>query len=386
MDDAAGEPRRSSRAEPSGSWIARWWRSVLAAVLAGGALAALTLIPLPYVVEAPGPTFNVLGSSGGTPMIQIGGERAADPPRAQGDGAGQLRMVTVTEYGGPGDRLNAVQLLRARLDRSRSILPYSEVYPGGATEEQVAQAGRAQMESSQSAAEVAALELLGYRVPATVTIEGTVPGSDAAKEVKAGDVLVAITTPDGRRHPVDSASVPFRITRETPGGSRLTLTVRRAGQTLSVPVTTKAASGEQGSKLGIYLSARVSPPFDITIHLEKVGGPSAGTVFALGIIDRMTSGDLTGGQDIAGTGAIAYDGWVEPIGGVRQKMAGAKRDGAGWFLAPASNCDQVVGHVPHGLRVVRIETLRGALDAVKKIAAERGAGLPTCGAARAEGG
>lgn len=381
--DQSGEPGGSGepsapRAPAALPWWRRWGRTLLAAMLGGGVVAALTLIPLPYVVEAPGPTFDVIGSSGGTPMIEIGGGRAVDPTRTEGDGAGQLRMVTVTQYGGPGDRLNAVQLIRAKLDSSQTILPYSDVYPSGTTEQQVTQAGQAQMESSQSAAEVAALEQLGYRVPATVTIEDAVAGYDAAKKVKPGDVLVSVTTPDGRAHAVDSASVPFRLTRETPPGTHLTLAVRRSGRTLRFPVTTKAVSGEEGSKLGLYLSARVKSPVAISIHLEKVGGPSAGTMFALGIIDRMTSGDLTGGQDIAGTGAIDYDGWVEPIGGIRQKMVGARRDGAAWFLAPASNCDEVVGHVPSGLRVVRIRTLADALASVKKIAAKRAGSLPTC--------
>ena len=112
--------------------------------------------------------------------------------------------------------------------------------------------------------------------------------------------------------------------------------------------------------------------------MKDIGGPSAGMMFSLAIIDRLSEGDMTGGQSIAGTGTISYDGTVGPIGGIAQKMQGAKRDGARWFLAPESNCDQVIGHVPEGLRVVRVSTLHEAHEDVVAIGQNRGDSLPTC--------
>jgi len=362
---------------------------VLVAVL----VAAFT-VPMPYVAEGPGPTFDVIGSSKGTPMVQISGvdpttgqEVSLDPVRTAGDGSGQLRMVTVSEQGGPGQRLNFVQYVRAALDSHSVLVPYDQVYPSGVTQEQVTEAGQAQMQSSQSTSEVAALEYLGWTVPATLTIAGAVSGSDAEGKVQEGDVLVSLTTPDGTVHPVDSASVPFALLKTVPEGSTVILTLTRDGQETRVPVVTSSGGdGTQGSKLGIYLDADVDLPVDITVNLEKVGGPSAGTMFALGIIDRLTPGDMTGGQVIAGTGALGYDGEVQPIGGIRQKMWGAERDGATWFLAPASNCDEVVGHVPDGLSVVSVSTLGGAVAAVRAIASGDGESLPTCSAADAQSG
>ena len=99
---------------------------------------------------------------------------------------------------------------------------------------------------------------------------------------------------------------------------------------------------------------------------------------ALGIVDKMTPEDEANGKDIAGTGTIDVTGQVGPIGGIRQKLAGATRDGATWFLAPAANCDEVVGHVPRGLRVVRISTFDQARRAVEDIAAKKADDLPTC--------
>jgi PDZ domain-containing protein len=142
----------------------------------------------------------------------------------------------------------------------------------------------------------------------------------------------------------------------------------------------RTSAGPAGEALiGVELDPSYRFPFSIRIGIDNVGGPSAGTMFALGIIDTLTPGSLTGGQRIAGTGTISAAGGVGAIGGIRHKMVGARRAGARWFLAPAANCAEVVGHVPAGLRVVRVRTLSEALDAVQRIAAHRETGsLPAC--------
>jgi PDZ domain-containing protein len=101
-------------------------------------------------------------------------------------------------------------------------------------------------------------------------------------------------------------------------------------------------------------------------------------MFSLAIYDKLTPGALTGGANIAGTGTINYTGAVGPIGGIQQKLAGAKRGGAAWFLAPAANCDEVVGHIPDGLQVFKVATFAQARDTVEAIAAKRTASLPKC--------
>jgi len=93
----------------------------------------------------------------------------------------------------------------------------------------------------------------------------------------------------------------------------------------------------------------------------------------------LTPGALTGGKKIAGTGTVAPDGTIGPIGGIRQKLYGALRAGAKWFLAPSANCDEVVGHVPDGIRVVKVSNLQDSLKAIKAIASSSGtASLPSC--------
>lgn len=360
----------------------------------------LVFIPVPYVVLSPGPTINILGSHEGAPTIHISGDdpRTGEPVTldpvhddsedAEGgkDQPGQLRMVTVMQRGGPGGRLNSIDLIRSWLSGHDEILPYDQVFPPNVTSEEVDAASHAQLESSQSAASVVALEHLGWDVPADVQIEGAVPGSDAVGKVEQGDQLQSITTPDGTVHPVNSGSIPFALMQTVPPDSNMTLTVVRDGKTLDIPiVSSKKAQVDPDSEeatssslLGVFLSVHPQLPLDIHISLQDVGGPSAGMMFALGIVDRMTLGDLTGGVVIAGTGALSFDGHVEPIGGIQQKMVGARHDGAQWFLAPSSNCDEVVGHIPDGLNVTRVDTFEGAMAAVQAIAAGAGDTLPTC--------
>lgn len=117
---------------------------------------------------------------------------------------------------------------------------------------------------------------------------------------------------------------------------------------------------------------------DVTMHVDDIGGPSAGMMYTLGLIDKLTPQSETGGNVIAGTGTISKNGKVGSIGGIQLKMLGAKRDGATWFLAPEANCDEVVDHVPEGLRDVRVSTLAEAYDALTAIGKGEGDGLPHC--------
>jgi PDZ domain-containing protein len=117
-------------------------------------------------------------------------------------------------------------------------------------------------------------------------------------------------------------------------------------------------------------------PFDVKISVGDIGGPSAGLMFALGIVDKLTSLDLTGGRFIAGTGEITPNGQVQAIGGIQQKMLGARQAGATIFLAPESNCGDVKGAIPAGLQVVEVSSLSQAVDDLEAIKA--GQPVPSC--------
>ncbi|GEL94600.1 S16 family serine protease [Cellulomonas composti] len=334
---------------------------LIAAVL----LAVAVLLPVPYAVSNPGPTEDVLGEVDGTPLITIEGATTYDS-------TGELRLVTVSATGGPGFPSSQLGVLRAWLSPWSVAQPAELVFPQHATQDQIDQSNNQQMVSSQESASVAALTELGYEVPATLIVAGTIPGSDAEGKFEEGDVLTAI---NGTPLP-DYASLTTTMDGVTPGDD-VVATVHRQGEDVQVTVTT-TASEDGRALMGILVDPEFDMPVDITIDAGNIGGPSAGTMFALGIVDKLTEQDEANGKVVAGTGTIDALGTVGAIGGIRQKLAGAHRDGATWFLAPVANCGEVVGHVPNGLRVVQISTLHEAREAVEAIGAGTADDLPTC--------
>ncbi|OJV82224.1 MAG: signal protein PDZ [Cellulomonas sp. 73-92] len=343
------------------------------ALLAGGMLATslllagLVVLPAPYAVQMPGPTADVLGEQNGTPLITIKG--ATTYPTT-----GQLRLTTVSATGTPGFPSSVANVVRAWLSRSDLVVPTEELVPPGQTQQQLNDLNNQEMTSSQENATVAALTELGYTVPATLTVAGTTGGTDAAGKLKAGDVLTAI---DGTKLG-DYQALVTTLGKVKPGAT-ITLGITRGGTGMDVPVVTGTRSDGSGALIGVFIDPTFTFPIDVKIQIDGIGGPSAGMMFALGIVDRLTPADETNGQRIAGTGTIDVTGAVGPIGGIRQKMAGALRDGATWFLAPKANCGDVTGHVPAGLRVVAVATLHDAVAAVTAIGKGTGSSLPTCG-------
>jgi PDZ domain-containing protein len=343
-----------------------------AALLSGGMLLTaallvlLLLMPVPYAVNSPGPTLDTLGSHDDEALISIDGAETYDS-------TGELRLTTVSSTGGPGYPSSVLGVLAGWVSGSRLVLPVESVFPQGTTQEQLDEQNEAQMVSSQENAAVAALEELGYEVPVTLAVHEAVEGSGAVGVVEAGDVLLSY---DGTE--LTSYGQLIDLLADTEPGSTVTLGVQRDGADLDLEVVTGAREDGDGSQLGVYIDPTFDPPVDVSIRIDQIGGSSAGTMFALGIIDKLTPEDEADGEVIAGTGTMDLNGAVGPIGGIRQKMAGALRDGADWFLAPAANCDEVVDHVPDGLRVVRVETLHEAREAVEAIGAGTADDLPTC--------
>lgn len=359
-DETVGPPEPAA-ARPGARAMTLSIAMLVAAVL----FAVLAVVPAPYVVTSPGPTRDTLGDEGGTPLISIAGA----PTYAS---TGQLRLTTVSATGGPGYPSTLLGVVRGWFDGSSAVRPVEELYPPDASKDQVDKANQAQMTSSQENATVAALEELGYDVPATLTVAGTTVGSGADGVLHVDDVLVAM---DGTQ--LTSFAQLTDALKAMGAGATVHLGLERAGSPTAVDVVTSERTGG-GAQLGVLINPAFSPPIDVKIKIDDIGGPSAGTMFALGIIDKLTPEDEVNGQVVAGTGTMDISGEVGPIGGIRQKLVGARRDGATWFLAPAGDCSEVVGHVPDGLRVVRIATLHEARQAITAIGAGTADSLPTC--------
>jgi PDZ domain-containing protein len=328
--------------------------------------ATAALLPVPYVALQPGPTTNTLGKVGDTELIRIEGRRTY-PDR------GHLDLVTVSVLGGPRQRLDLVTALKGWLDDSVAVVPETTVYPAGESAEEAEKQSAAEMSDSQENATTAALRELGIPVESKVVIEAFSPGSPSKGKLEKGDQLVSVNGKDV----VGGASLRDAVTGLKPG-DEVRLVVLRDGKQVTTTVTTAAAPDDGRAIIGVTTRDHAEYPFTVEISLKDVGGPSAGLMFALGIVDKLTPGSLTGGAFIAGTGTIDDAGHVGAIGGIAQKMVGARRKGATVFLSPASNCAQARKAVPDGLRLVKVRRLSDAVDALGALTAGRTGELPTC--------
>jgi len=259
------------------------------------------------------------------------------------------------------------------------VLPIEAVFPEGQSSEQRTEESAAMMVDSQKEATAAALTELGHDVNAELTVYSLTTDSASEGVLEEGDVILS-----ANGTPVTDVG-PLREIVNEGDGDPIELEILRDGdeQTVSVTPSEAEADGQTTWLIGVTLMHDYDFPIDVTIQLNNVGGPSAGMMFALGIIDTLTAGELNGGQTVAGTGTITADGVVGGIGGIRQKLWGAVGAGAEWFLAPESNCDEVVDHVPDGLRVFSVETLDDALAVLDVVGdPDREASdidaLPTC--------
>lgn len=328
-------------------------------------IAVASLLPVPYVVLSAGPALDTLSAPRGKPLIEISG-RPTYPT------TGGLYLTTVSVAGGPRpvSPIPLLTVLRAWLDPHEAVVPQEYVYPPDQTAEQADQQTKEEMTGSQTSATAAALGELGIAYGVRVGALGK--GVPSATQLQAGDVLLGV----GGHDVTGYTSLRQALAGISPG-TTVPVRLRRGGTEHTVQVTTTKADDGRAI-LGI--APAFDFPFTVKIQIDDIGGPSAGTMFALGIIDKLTPGALTGGQKIAGTGEIAPDGTVGPIGGIAEKMIGARAEGAAWFLAPGENCDEVRGHVPGGMRAVRIENLHDARLAVEAIGAggTDAAALPSC--------
>jgi Lon-like protease len=340
-------------------------RAATLLVAAAGVLIALAVAvvsPVPYVALTPGPTLNTLGTSGSKPLIQIKGHSTYPT-------TGHLNMVTVSFIGGPGTSFNIFAALRAWLSPDDAVVPEQEIFTPGQTPQQVARQDTEEMANSEQTATAAALCQLGIGFTTVDTVQATVKGMPAAGRLQPGDVITAV---DGR--PVSCRADAGALIKERAPGVPVELAVRRHGQTQEVRLATADIQGQP--EVGVQIVESFVFPFSVTITIGDIGGPSAGLMFALGIIDKITPDNLTGGRFIAGTGEIEANGTVDPIGGIQQKMVGARAAGATIFLTPAANCADAARAVPAGMRLIKVSSLAGAIADLDGLKA--GKPVPSC--------
>ena len=327
--------------------------TLLAAGMLGLGLAVLAVaVPVPLVALGPGPTFNTLGKVDDKPVIAVQGLPTYPP-------SGNLNLTTVSVT----DHLTLVAMLGHWAASDRQVVPRSAIYTPGLTDEQVQAKNAEDFTTSEINAESAAVRELG--LPAVVAVADVVAGSAADGKLKAGDRIAAV---NGTA--VADPDAVNSLLQATRPGDTVTVAFTRDGAAQIATLTLGSAADSPRGVLGVML-ARLPKDGTVTVDLGGVGGPSAGLMFSLGIVDVLTPGDLTGGRFIAVTGAITADGVVQNIGGIQFKMAAARTAGATVFVLPPGECATALPAVPPGLQLVKAATLHDAVTALNDLNAGR---------------
>ena len=323
------------------------------------------LIPVPYVTMKPGPTFDTLGTLDEKPLFEFNENVNTYPTK------GELRFTTVSVTSADSN-LSLGQAVTAWFDDQDAVVPRDVIYPDGQTAEEAEEETSMQMSSSKTLSEAVALRAAGYDVK--VKVESPVdPKGPSAGKLEVGDNIVTV---DGDK--VNSPDDVVAAVATLDPGTKVDLEVERGQGEREVTITTEAhPEDESMSRIGIGVGYDF--PIKVKNHVgEDVGGPSAGTMFALAMYDELTKGSLTGGEVVAGTGTITDDGTVGPIGGIQQKVTGAAASDATVFLTPAANCDEAVEGDDHGMTLVKVTSFDQAVKALQKLADDPDAEVAQC--------
>ena len=325
-------------------------------VVFGVLLAGVTV---PYVSLGPGPTFDTLGEIDGKQVVDIKGTQTHPT-------TGHLDMTTVSQR----DDLSLAEALTLWLSGQEQLMPRDLVYPPGQSREEVDKSNDADFKESEHNAEFAALGYLKYPRAVTVVVVSD-PGPSVGK-LQAGDSIQAVNGT-----PVSSVDQFTSLLKSTKPGQSIAVDFRRKNAPPGVAQITLGKHPDRGyGFVGVSVMDAPWAPFAVDFNLANVGGPSAGLMFSLAVVDKLTTGNLAGSKFVAGTGTIQADGSVGRIGGIVHKMAAARDSGATVFLVPAENCYEASSGKLAGLQLVKVENLGGAVNALHTVTS--GGHPPSC--------
>ena len=320
----------------------------------GGMLAALLVAPLggpsPYFLITPGGTYDIGFDFGSRLSI----------PDEYRKPMGRVAFTAVYER-----EATWTEVLRARLLGQADIVPAVYIRPPGTSQEQVNQANQRLIDESKPIATAVGLRAAGFPVSVTgqgARVESVLAGMPAQGVLQVGDIIVAA---DGK--PVTTSDSLVRATTSHAVGDHVSIEIRRGDQDLMLDLALAESPTEPGRPIvGITISTYmfdIQMPFAVDIQSDNVGGPSAGAMFALAVLDGVTEGDLTRGYYVAGTGTIAQDGTVGAVGGAAEKALAAEEAGAQIFLVPKDDADEAHRWV-HTIQIIPIATFDDAIRAL----------------------
>lgn len=325
----------------------------------------LSVVTVPFVALGPGPTFDTLGEIDGKQVVDI---KSTDGVAGEitHPTSGHLNMTTVSQR----DGLTLGQALVLWMSGRDQLIPRELVYPPDKSKDDIDKGNTADFKRSEDDAEYAALSYLKY--PKAVTVETVEDKGPSAGKLQPGDAIDMVNNVE-----VADLKAFQDVVKNTKPGEQIVIDYRRKNAPAGTATITlgEHPEGKQGY-LGVGVLDAPWAMFDIEFNLANIGGPSAGLMFSLAVVDKLTTGELNDGKFVAGTGTIDAEGKVGSIGGITHKMLAAREAGATVFLVPADNCAEAVTAHQDGLQLVKVDTLTTAVDALNTISA--GGEPPTC--------
>ncbi|MGH3638213.1 MAG: YlbL family protein, partial [Mycobacterium sp.] len=275
----------------------------------------MSLVTVPFVALGPGPTFNTLGEVEGKQVVDIQGTEVHPT-------SGHLNMTTVSQ----SDGLTLGQALQLWMSGDQQLVPRDLVYPPDKSKDDIDKENAGDFKQSENSAEYAALGYLKY--PQAVTVQNVTDPGPSAGKLQEGDAIDLVND-----KPVANLEQFTAILKTTKPGDQLVIDYRRKDGSLGTTTVTLGKNKDRDyGFLGVGVLDAPWAPFKIDFNLANIGGPSAGLMFSLAVVDKLTTGDLNGGKFVAGTGTITGDGKVGPIGGISHKMYAAQEAGATVFM------------------------------------------------------
>ncbi|HET9258725.1 MAG TPA: S16 family serine protease [Acidimicrobiia bacterium] len=303
-------------------------------------------VELPYLAYSAGPVSDASDSV-------VAEEVDVYPPE------GELLMLTVVSQD-----VNVFEALLAGLDPTVDLVRKQAVRRAGESDEDYRNRVLQQMDDSNFRAVAVALRYLGYEMPVTdVVINEIVEGVPAAAVLSLDDSVRAVNG-----FPIDSVDDFAPALDGYAVGDVITVEVERGEETLVLEVELAEREEEPGQPMiGVVLGELTESPFPLSIEAGDIGGPSAGMMHTIAIIDTLTEGELTRGHVIAGTGTIQPDGTVGSIGGIRQKVVGAEAAGAEAILVPQANYENALTAEYDDIEIVPVATLDDAISYLESL-------------------
>lgn len=327
------------------------WTLVFAFLLLLGAS-----IPSPYVIERPGPVVNTLGDveidGKVRPVIDISGAQTFAHE-------GALNLLTVTIVGNQDKPLSWLALVPTLFDHTQELRPIEEVFGDGRSVEEREESNKILMDSSQATATAAALTNLDIKFDSEVLVGAVIADSPSENVLQEGDRLLRING-----DLVTGSSMLRAIIVDYEPEKEVELTVVRAGTERNISIAPVRQEGQTSAEIGVLLQTSYEFPFEVDIALERIGGPSAGMMFALGIYEELTEESLTGGLIVSGTGTVNDAGEVGAIGGLTQKIWGAQQAGSELFIMPLANCASLPQNLPKNMQISPVANTTEAIAAI----------------------